>query len=80
MNVKKLQLYTFSTTHSAAEKIRPMTAKVLALLKLLLPICFAVYTICCLAVISSAIIGLSKAPKNSPISTPRPPPVKCKEY
>jgi len=33
---------TFSTTHSAAEKIKPITANVLHELQLLWPICFAV--------------------------------------
>lgn len=65
---------TFSTVHSAAEKTKPITAKVLHELQLLLPICFAWYTICCLVVISSCIIGLSSAPRNIPMNNPSPPP------
>ena len=65
---------TFSTMHSAAEKTKPITANVLQEFQLLCPICFAVNTNCCLAVIVSCVIGLSNAPKNKPIINPSPPP------
>nr|GMD14073.1 hypothetical protein Iba_chr07bCG2880 [Ipomoea batatas]GMD17363.1 hypothetical protein Iba_chr07dCG2860 [Ipomoea batatas] len=70
---------TFSITHSAAEKMKPITAKVLQELQLRRPICFAWNTICCLAVISSCIIGLSSAPKNRPMNNPSPPPTNTQE-
>lgn len=66
--------FTFSTMHSAAEKTKPITANVLQEFQLLCPICFAVNTNCCLAVMVSFVIGLSNAPKNKPIINPRPPP------